>query len=145
MNAFWAPGVTLEEMERLVIQEAMMVYRGEKNTISAALGIGRRTLDMKLEKYEADDLVRKEREEKLAEGRRKYAERARGIPDYARPANIAPAPMVDRPKEVAVKSESAPVVPAKPAVSLPERSKVQEMLFKKPETANTRRTRAQNP
>jgi hypothetical protein len=47
----WQPGMTLEDIERLVILRAIKYYKHNKSQTARALGIGIRTLDSKLERY----------------------------------------------------------------------------------------------
>lgn len=51
----WQPGLTLEEMEKRVILEAIKLYHGKRAQVADVLGIAPRTLDYKLAKYKADD------------------------------------------------------------------------------------------
>lgn len=51
----WQPGLTLEEVEKLVIQAAMRFYHGKRSQVADALEIAPRTLDYKLAKYKADE------------------------------------------------------------------------------------------
>jgi DNA-binding NtrC family response regulator len=51
----WQPGVTLEDIEKQVIQKAFSFYRGNKTATAKSLGIAIRTLDAKLEKYDKQD------------------------------------------------------------------------------------------
>ncbi len=48
----WTPGMTLEQIEKDVIQKALEFYRYNKTTTAASLGISSRTLHNKLEIYE---------------------------------------------------------------------------------------------
>ena len=59
----WSPGVTLENVEKQVILAAFRHFRGNKTVTANALGIAIRTLDNKLEKYEADGKAEKERQD----------------------------------------------------------------------------------
>lgn len=54
MTVNWTPGMTLDEMEKQCILAAFRFYRGNKTQTAGALKIAIRTLDNKLEKYEAD-------------------------------------------------------------------------------------------
>ncbi len=77
MNVNWVPGVTLEEMEKQCILAALRFYRGNKTQTASVLGIAIRTLDNKLEKYDADfkryterfEADRRDREDQLARHR----------------------------------------------------------------------------
>ncbi len=57
-NTLWQPGITLEELEKRVILEAMKLYHGKRAQVADVLGIASRTLDYKLAKYKADDEAR---------------------------------------------------------------------------------------
>ncbi len=54
----WQPGITLEEMEKQVILEAMSFFQGKRSQVAEALKIAPRTLDYKLAKYKADEQVK---------------------------------------------------------------------------------------
>ena len=47
----WHPGLTLEEVEKQVIEMALRYFNNNKTQTAIALGIAVRTLDNKLEKY----------------------------------------------------------------------------------------------
>lgn len=77
-NIIWTPGVTIEALEEQVIMKALGHYKN-KEVAAAALGISRRTIDNKLEKYAEDEKIR---EAALAVKKRKddeYLQRARGV------------------------------------------------------------------
>lgn len=48
----WTPGMTLNDMERLVIQKAYQMFQHNKTRTAQALGIAINTLNSKLEQYE---------------------------------------------------------------------------------------------
>lgn len=83
-NIVWTPGVTLEQIEKDVILKAFRFFRGNKTTTANALGIAIRTLDHKLEKYEAEGKIHERQTAELRERERIQHERARGIPDIER-------------------------------------------------------------
>jgi hypothetical protein len=56
----WQPGVTLEDIERETIKQALAFYRGNKTKTAASLDIAIRTLDYKLEKYRQLEEAQKE-------------------------------------------------------------------------------------
>lgn len=56
INVNWVPGITLDEMEKACILAAFRFYRGNKSQTAYSLKISVRTLEHKLEKYEADKL-----------------------------------------------------------------------------------------
>jgi hypothetical protein len=78
-NMNWVPGITLEEMEKQTILQAYRFYRSNKTQTAQALGIAIRTLDNKLEKYEADGKAREEREAGYEAQRQATLNRMRGI------------------------------------------------------------------
>lgn len=75
----WSPGVTLEMVEKQVIQKAISFYRGNKTQCSISLGISIRTLDERLKKYEAEDKSRASAVDKEISNRSAWQDRARGI------------------------------------------------------------------
>lgn len=48
----YQPGVTLEQIEKEIILQAIRFYGGNKTRTAQSLGISIRTLDSKLAKYE---------------------------------------------------------------------------------------------
>lgn len=75
----WQPGVTLAQLEKLVINECLKLNHGNKTQTASALGISIRTIDNKLKEYEEAEtkfqtILLKEREENIAQ-----MNRARGI------------------------------------------------------------------
>lgn len=57
MNAImWQPGVTLDQIERQVIERAFHYYNQNKAKTASALGISIRTLDTRLEDYAARNI-----------------------------------------------------------------------------------------
>jgi hypothetical protein len=76
----WSPGMSLESLEKTVILKAYNFYKKNKTATANSLGIAIRTLDSKLEKYELDELVEKERQDKLEQQRKENLIRARGNP-----------------------------------------------------------------
>lgn len=74
----WSPGVTLESIEKEVILRAFRHYRGNKTATANSLGIAVRTLDNKLEKYEADGKLEEERKENERHRREEFLARQRG-------------------------------------------------------------------
>ncbi len=76
----WSPGVTLEQIEKQVIQKAYQHFRQNKTVTSNALGIAIRTLDNKLALY---DEQQKELEQRDYDDRKKREEwliKSRGNP-----------------------------------------------------------------
>lgn len=54
-EAKWQPGMTLDELERLVIEKALRFYSGNKTQTANALGISLNTLRAKLDSYGGAD------------------------------------------------------------------------------------------
>lgn len=80
------PGMTLEELEKQAILCAFRFHRGNKTATSNALGIAIRTLDAKLEKYEAEGKDRQKRLDEQKAIADDFQRRQRGLP----PLNVAP-------------------------------------------------------
>lgn len=83
----WVPGITLEELEKNCILAAFKFYRGNKTTTASSLKIAIRTLEHKLERYEADAKAREDQRNAEAEDRRQWLERQRG-PELTRRFSI---------------------------------------------------------
>lgn len=127
----WAPGTTLEMIEKRVILDAFKFYQGVKTVTAQSLGIAIRTLDAKLEKYKLDDAQEKERQDGELEKRREFLKRQRGSfdggnQDIHDSSAIKAGPAVDH-AGAGVHLESAIGVTAKHAVPLPERKEVQSV------------------
>ena len=60
----WQVGMTLEDMEKEVIEKSLRFYSGNKTHTANALGIAIRTLDAKLEKFGIDRKLVKEEVQK---------------------------------------------------------------------------------
>lgn len=50
----WNPGMTLEEVEKQIILQALEFHKGNKTQTAAALGCARNTIDNKLLAYEKE-------------------------------------------------------------------------------------------
>ena len=127
INVNWVPGITLEEMEKQCILAAYKFYRGNKTQTSIALGIAIRTLDHKLERYEADRVRESERFDSDKYRKEVILARMRGVP-YTGP--------IPTPKESAqgvpdasagIHMEPAIDSPAQSAMPMPQREKVQSV------------------
>lgn len=125
---FWNPGMTLEYVEKMTIQQAYRFYRGNKTQTANSLGIAIRTLDSKLERYEQDERDYNQRIETARAERADYIARARGT--YSR--NI-PGPGARLPVEPAAQA------PAQHAVPVSERTEVQEVLSRKASVGRPRK------
>lgn len=51
MQVHWQPGITLFDVEKMVVQAAMTYYRGNKAHVSQALGVARATLNSMIERH----------------------------------------------------------------------------------------------
>lgn len=78
VNVNWVPGMTLDEMEKNCILAAIRFYRGNKTQTAQALGISIRTLDHKIERYEADAREQQQRAEDRKRNDAATLERLRG-------------------------------------------------------------------
>lgn len=50
-DVHWQPGMTIDDVEKLVILKALKWFGNNKKVTAQALGIALRTLDYKLERY----------------------------------------------------------------------------------------------
>lgn len=123
----WAPGVTLEAVEKQVILKAFRWYRGNKTQCSISLGINVRTLERKLEEYE--QLAEKQRaaEEQDVIERGKTLDRFRGIDATKRPEESGES--ILRANAGLHVQPSAEISTEQP-VPVPERKEIQDMLPK---------------
>lgn len=119
----WSPGVTLEAIEKEVILKAFRFYRGNKTATASSLGIAVRTLDNKLEKYEADGKAEKERQDNERAKRAEFAARQRGN------VKFNPATGTDILGPLAgIHSQPALEISAQSDMPVPKREKVQGVL-----------------
>ena len=77
---FWQPGITLENLSNQIIKAAFAFYRGNKTQCAQSLGIGIRTLEIKLKKMADDELLLKEGLTIEEFERRNMLNRERGYP-----------------------------------------------------------------
>lgn len=75
---FHDPGHTLEHIIQNAVMERYQFYRGNKTQTANSLGITTKTLDTKIEKYEADQKDRKVAYEELKKRRMEQLGRERG-------------------------------------------------------------------
>lgn len=127
----WSPGTRLDDIERQVILKAFGYYNKNKTATANALGIAIRTLDVKLEKYGADDAAVKAADEQRKANREFQLARARGI---VPPTAAAPGRQGAEIREDSAEAQTRLLlqpdssIPPQQPVPLPERSEVQEML-----------------
>lgn len=117
----WTPGLNLETVEKIVIQQAYKFYRGNKTTTASSLGIAIRTLDAKLEKYDEDDKSRRASDERRKEERLALLARAKGNGAFQLQSSI-PITSSRMPMESIANATTEPEVPVQ------ERPEVQEVL-----------------
>lgn len=123
----WTPGMTLDEVEKACILQAYRWYRGNKTQTAIALGISVKTIDNKLEKYEADGIAAKEQDDRDEIERRKVLNRMRGLPEDT------PHGEEKRQESIFATDSGVRVQPAVEAgpespVSVPQRKEVQKVL-----------------
>lgn len=80
MSITWSPGMTLSSMEKMIILEAFKFFRFNKTATSSSLGIAIRTLDNKLDQYNQEAEIEKQRSEEYERNRSELLKRARGNP-----------------------------------------------------------------
>lgn len=144
----WSPGVTLDAIEKQVILKAFRFFRGNKTATATALGIAIRTLDNKLEKYEADGKADKLREHDDKQKRLEWLKRQRGTvgtniddaPTATNHATTSEGNSVSRPG-AGVRVESADETSEESSVSVSERKEVQGVLPKQAAASGVRRAR----
>jgi hypothetical protein len=82
-NLYWQPGMTMESIEKMAIEQAMEFYKGVKTQVAISLAMSIRTLDAKLEKYGLDKKTENERVRREKYERENHTRRARGLPTLA--------------------------------------------------------------
>lgn len=73
----WSPGVTLEHIERQVIEKALAFYKGNKSATASALAVAVRTLDRKIELYAEADKAAVAAQDRLSEDSANFLNRQR--------------------------------------------------------------------
>jgi Bacterial regulatory protein, Fis family len=135
----WSPGVSLEAVERQVIQKAFDHFRQNKTATAGALGIAIRTLENKLAKYALDDSVWKEANERRKQDANEFLARARGLTP-AQNATPANGPYGSS-AQTGLRMESVANAATEQTLSMPERREVQEMLPKQAAQGNNGKRR----
>jgi transcriptional regulator with GAF, ATPase, and Fis domain len=91
MNAVvWTPGMKLDTLVEQVIHEALRFYKGNKTQTANALGIATRTLDNRMEKYEAQRLEREKLAEEAQKARERWLQRQMATPAGANVSPLSP-------------------------------------------------------
>lgn len=134
----WAPGITLEQIEKQVILLAFRWYRGNKTQCAISLGINVRTLERKLEEYEATTNKQREQERRDEIERAEILDRQRGIVPSSRNeeggARLYGA-------NSGIRAQSPPETPAQQPVPVPEREEIQAVLPKQTASSGQQRRR----
>lgn len=130
----WIPGMTLESVEQAAIEDAFRYFLGNKTQTAQALGIAIRTLDSKLEKYEYDRIEHKRRAAEEQSKREEWLAKSRGLTEGQSVYSAHQVP-TDR-----VRVEPIVEIMPKSAMSMPERSEVQEMSQKPSARVRNNRT-----
>lgn len=76
----WSPGMSLDALEKMVIIKAFNFYKKNKTATANSLGIAIRTLESKIERYDMEAAVEKERQLDAESRRKEQLIRARGNP-----------------------------------------------------------------
>lgn len=147
INLNWQPGMSLEVVEKHVILQAFRFYRGNKTMTSNALGIAIRTLDSKLEKYAADDVVIRKADDERRKDAEAFGLRQRGIRPAHPRGSIDGVTVQNQDRtngfatDQGVRMESIANAPAQSSVPMQERKEVQGLPSKQIAKGDSRRTR----
>jgi hypothetical protein len=145
----WMPGMTLEQIEKLVILEALKFYRGNKSQTALTLGITVKTIDNKLERYTEDAKREADRIERDRIERDRQLAHQRGvkITEHYREGSSHQVAQTPRPETSRNETPSGfhmePAVKTSEehAVSVPERKEVQAVSSKFASTGSHGRRR----
>lgn len=77
----WSPGLTLAEIEKQAIQQALRFYHGNKTVTATSLGCSPRTIYDKLEQYSVEEKAEKDKKDTLQKTNEEFIKRERGAPD----------------------------------------------------------------
>lgn len=134
ISVHWVPGITLEEIEKQCILAAFRFYRGNKTQTAQTLGINIRTLERKMEDYEAANRREDERRNSEEFEREKTLARLRGV-EFTRDnsvgssnQNIPKRETSSYEAEAGFRVQSTETPSPQPEMSMPERKEVQGML-----------------
>lgn len=94
-QVIWSPGVTLEQIEEMVILKAYSHYHQNKVLTASALGISERTLHTKIKLYEDKQAAFKEAEAERKRRNEEFLKKARGIQP---PPQVENPVLTDEPK-----------------------------------------------
>ncbi len=143
-------------MEKQVIQKAFHFYKGNKTSTATSLGIAIRTLENKLDKYEADAKAHLQRVDDAKREREAFSRRERGIPagaqfdNSATPSRFDPRGKTEMPAiglgtatEINEDNSTEPtqIHSAQQPMPLSERKEVQGVLSRAASQSGARKTR----
>lgn len=132
----WSPGVSLEEIERQVILKAFNHFNKNKTATAQSLGIAIRTLDNKLEKYEADGKREDAANVAYREERVKFLARQRGnVQTNPQTGNDLLGPIAG------FHMEPSPEAAAQSDMPVPKRDQVQKVLPTRDAKGSQQKTR----
>lgn len=149
----WMPGKTLEQIEKEAIQQAFKFYQGNKTQTAASLGIAIRTLDSKLEKYEAERIDHEKRMKDADEREKLFRDRSRGnvaainaaanssIRSHSQPTQEARTIQNGDGTSSGLRMESSQEVTSEHAMSMSKREEVQGLSSRPASSSNTKRAR----
>lgn len=135
----WSPGVTLELIEKQVILKAFQFYRGRKTETANALGITVKTLENKLNKFEADAEIWKAKEKNATAQRELFLARQRGINT---PNNVEGHRPPEQPSApTGIRVESVANTSSEHEMPMPQRAQVQTVLPKQASQGGFKKSR----
>lgn len=124
----WSVGMTLAILEKMAIEAAYLAFRYNKTATAASLGISARTLDNKLQQYEQEALIEKERQESESRKRAEFLARSRGVGQIPDNLNIIPNRANAHGAASGIRMESIANASSKPTLPVQERKEVQAVL-----------------
>lgn len=133
----WSPGVTLDDIEKQVINKAYQFYQRNKAATARALGISVKTLDNKFERYADEDAAAEKARLDEYERREEFLRRSR-FGNTERPADGAAGLRHDSGADQRHGVESAAEPSGQQALSVPVDEEIQALL---PAEAPARRRR----
>jgi hypothetical protein len=136
----WSPGLSLDAVEKLVILKAYSFFKKNKTATSQSLGISIRTLDSKLERYEQEDKIEKERQENEQAKRTEFLIKQRGNPPNHLGMPYSPIPQVQNPF-AGVRMESIINTAQEHEMSMQKREEVQTLLPKQSASSHSKKNR----
>jgi hypothetical protein len=122
-------GMTIDHINKAWTLYNLRYNRGNKTLTANMLGISVRTLDAWLEKYQNEEKIEEERKRIDEAKRAEYLDRARGITrDVPAPTGFISGGSSVHATSARAHMESAPQIPQKQSVPVPERAQIQNVL-----------------